>query len=356
VIEKFQNIIGIFISDVQTMALQHVLIGAFVTGVCFKISGWFENNFLRFLALIFGAMLFSELPDANNSIMHNFQFFTALGIVLPHLPFMFEYIQDKYYQLKYATVNAYYFWLTVYYKTINLFKNIIWFIVTLFNLSVWVFYTLKNTLLIIIFSFQALGEKFGGSSEYKNRGKLSDYWQWYKDNWNYQTEQREQAKYEYRDWYKGTKFYYEEYAWKWDDAKSQQSHRNDSSSKKQHHQDDSYYRQQEEKQQRERRAYEEQQKQQQQNHSKQEESKSYQNNQNTKQEHSYGSEYDRFFSGDDYMILGVSKNATMEEIKKAYHTVLKKYHPDKNLENKELFNKIAQQINAAFDNLKKKHG
>jgi molecular chaperone DnaJ len=50
---------------------------------------------------------------------------------------------------------------------------------------------------------------------------------------------------------------------------------------------------------------------------------------------------------DYYDILGVKKNATDEELKKAYRNLAKKYHPDKNKGNKEAENKF-KEISEAY--------
>ena len=54
---------------------------------------------------------------------------------------------------------------------------------------------------------------------------------------------------------------------------------------------------------------------------------------------------------DPYKVLGVSPNASDEEIKQAYRRLAKKYHPDLNPGDEEAAKKM-QQINAAYEQIK----
>ena len=55
------------------------------------------------------------------------------------------------------------------------------------------------------------------------------------------------------------------------------------------------------------------------------------------------------FNFNYYAILGISKDATADEIKKAYHSVSKKYHPDINLSPNAT--EMMQAINEAYATL-----
>lgn len=55
---------------------------------------------------------------------------------------------------------------------------------------------------------------------------------------------------------------------------------------------------------------------------------------------------------DPYQVLGVSPNATDDEVKEAYRKLAKKYHPDLN-QDKVYAEKMMKEINFAYDTIKK---
>ncbi|KAL3617849.1 hypothetical protein CASFOL_038170 [Castilleja foliolosa] len=56
----------------------------------------------------------------------------------------------------------------------------------------------------------------------------------------------------------------------------------------------------------------------------------------------------RFMERDNYEILGISNDATRDEIKKAFHSLAKKYHPDANKNNPAAKRKF-QEIRDAYE-------
>ena len=60
-------------------------------------------------------------------------------------------------------------------------------------------------------------------------------------------------------------------------------------------------------------------------------------------------------TADYYEVLGVTKTASGEEIKKAYRKLAMQYHPDRNPGNKAAEEKFSR-INVAYEKIKKQRG
>lgn len=76
---------------------------------------------------------------------------------------------------------------------------------------------------------------------------------------------------------------------------------------------------------------------------------------NTSKEEKTNPKYAQFYSSSHYEVLGVSTSATMQDIKKAFRTLAKLYHPDNNLDIIDEVTPVMQKINNSYEYLKKYH-
>ena len=85
--------------------------------------------------------------------------------------------------------------------------------------------------------------------------------------------------------------------------------------------------------------------------------KSYFDNDNKQEKEKYSNGYSKDNPNRYYSILGVSKNVTKEDLKKAYYELVKKYHPDKfensSKKEKEKAENMMKDINEAYEYLMK---
>lgn len=225
-----------------------------IVGFAWYISHFAKATIPRLLFFSFGAYFtIAGTTDFDRLI--------GIGLVLPHLKFFFEWITDIFDSFRRGTLDLYYSFLTIYYKTRNVF------------IKAYRFFSGKK------------------SSQKKSTG--SDYYQ----------------KQEYRQ--------YEDFG-----QSSQNQNR-----KKQRQEQDSY--------------------------SDYEEPKQEQYYEKEKIEDEIPSEYKRFFSSNYYKVLGVSPDEDFASIKKKFRKLQRQYHPDLNIDETELFTKISQNLNQAYEYFQK---
>jgi len=93
---------------------QMLVLGLLVIAIAWFLSQYARNTIPRllFIGLSLYLLAGSEIPS--------FSFYVAIGFLLPHLLFLKEYLQVQYHIFKDATINSYYFLLTIYGKVLGL--------------------------------------------------------------------------------------------------------------------------------------------------------------------------------------------------------------------------------------------
>jgi len=343
----YNTLVSTLVSDIQSFTIQVFITIVIIFWLIKKVSSFFQSDFFRFLTLGLGLYSLSFVfKEYDKTILFNLKLYVGIALIYPHIEHYIYSVQDKYYQMKYATINSYYFAITVYYKTIRLFKAIIWFTVTLVYLFIWIIQLGINTFTLLFLGISALYEKISKANTDTKINIFYEYWQWYKDDWNYQQEQRNYARDEYRDWYKGTKFYFKNPSQASEFKQSSNSSQNSSSKESENNHNwqkeyEDWFKKNKSNEYQQQREH------------KQNSNDEYKQKSSSENKKSHDEKYERFFEGNYYTILGVQQGASFSEIKKAWKDLVNIYHPDRNPDNEILYTQITQKINEAYDYFKK---
>lgn len=105
------------------------LIVLFLMFAFFVAVGWFISKFAkgtipRLLFTSVGILMMVDMFLPSFVVLMNPYFLFGLGLVLPHIRFFIKWLIKTYYDLKEATINTYYFVITIYFK---IRKVVLWF-------------------------------------------------------------------------------------------------------------------------------------------------------------------------------------------------------------------------------------
>lgn len=326
--------------ELHHLTVWHFINAILSIGLALLFSGVTSEGIQYKFAWSFGgiALLLSQLGQ--NDFLTDFKVWVSLGIILPQIQFIIEVSITTWKILVeifiYAVALSIWIWTTL----IKIFQWIVWLFVTISHLAVWAYFTGRNTIELVDLFFNVNFYKvIYKEEETPEFIALREYYEWFKNNW--QAQNNAISRDYNREWYMGKRFYYENAEPARRKKNNNQSSNQSSSGQKQSN-DNS--------QNNGKKDYEE-------AYEKYKRDNGYTNQQQQKssEEKKYKDEYAQFYSSSYFVRLGVSTNATFDEIKQAWKKLQKKYHPDLNPSNTEEFTKIIQQINEAFEYFEKQY-
>lgn len=90
--------------------------------IVYFISRIAQSFIPRLVVFSYGIFYFITDVPISTHILKTPTFYIFLAIILPHITYMLRVLKKLLLDLKYSTINSYYFMLTIYFKTLNLIK------------------------------------------------------------------------------------------------------------------------------------------------------------------------------------------------------------------------------------------
>ena len=137
--------------EISNMDIANFIVIALLFSVPFYASKKAENIFLRLLYSLLGFYMLFTMRDIR--VLYDKEMLIGLGLILPQIRFIIQFIKDTIQTIKMMSANTYYFFVTIYYKVIR-FIN-------------WV----KSSYIMIKIFFEGIGTK---KDEQRSRSQKED--------------------------------------------------------------------------------------------------------------------------------------------------------------------------------------
>jgi DnaJ-domain-containing protein 1 len=111
------GLIDRFISEASNMDLKNFIFVVLLFYVPFHFSKKAETLFFHLLYSFFGIYMIATMEDVR--VIYDVKMLVGLGLLLPQLTFILQFVKDTIQTIKMMTANTYYFFVTIYYKIIR---------------------------------------------------------------------------------------------------------------------------------------------------------------------------------------------------------------------------------------------
>jgi hypothetical protein len=109
-----------FIDEILNLGLKDIIVVTLLFSISFYFSKKAKTIFFHLLYVILAVLMFTSSTDGFS--IHNIKIIIGLGLLIPQIKFMIIFTQDTIKTIKMMSANTYYFFITLYYKTIRFIK------------------------------------------------------------------------------------------------------------------------------------------------------------------------------------------------------------------------------------------